>query len=219
LGGWDEQGSFYDEAAVTTDADARSVLVRMAPPGVPVDTVVLPEARLPVPRLGSISFPLPFAPRQLFAFDRSGRIWVGLSSEYRLTALDLKGDTVLVVERPREPAPLTTAQRDSIRRYIGQLRGRFGVEVRSEMIPERAPILKWMVADDAGRLWVCATGLSPCETLDVIGWDGRPLAVVRLPAAAEGRPAVRGTRIAYAVEGPQGEPIVLLGEIITGAQR
>ena len=218
LGGWDEEGSFYDQA-VTADADARSVLVKMAPPGVPVDTLILPTAKLAMPRFGSMSFPLPFAPRQLFAFDRSGRIWVALSSEYRLTALDLKGDTLLVVQRPREPDRLTAAQRDSIRKYVAQLKGRFGVEVRSEMIPERAPILKWMVADDAGRLWVCATGLSPCETLDVIGKDGRPLAVVRLPAAAEGRPAVRGTRIAYAAEGPQGEPIVLVGEVVTGAQR
>ena len=196
-----------------------AVLVRMAPTGTPVDTVILPAVKLAVPHLGSMSFPLPFAPRQLFAFDRSGRIWVGVSSEYRLAALDLTGDTVLVVERAGEPARLTAAQEDSIRKYIGQLRGRFGVEVRSEMIPERAPILKWMAADDTGRLWVCATGLSPCDTLAVISRDGRPLASVRLPAAAEGRPAVRGTRIAYAAEGPRGEPIVLVGEIVTGAQQ
>src|SRR5690606_21767555 len=210
---------FYDQATVAADADARSVLVRMAPAGTPVDTVILPAVKLAVPHLGSMSFPLPFAPRQLFAFDRSGRVWVGVSSEYRLAALDLTGDTVLVVERAGEPARLTAAQEDSIRKYIGQLRGRFGVEVRSEMSPERAPILNWMVADDAGRLWVCATGLAPCETLDVLGRDGRLLASVRLPAAAEGRPAVRGRRIAYAAEGPRGEPIVLLGEIVTGAQQ
>lgn len=41
---------------------------------------------------------------------------------------------------------------------------------------------------------------------------------MRLPAAAAGRSAVRGTRIAYAAEGPGGEPIVLLGEVVTGAQ-
>src|SRR5690606_11108886 len=58
LGGWDEQGSFYDEAAVATDAHVRSVLPRVASPGVPVDTLILPAAKLPVPRLGQISFPL-----------------------------------------------------------------------------------------------------------------------------------------------------------------
>lgn len=104
LGGWDEQGSFYDEAAVATDAHVRSVLPRVASPGVPVDTLILPAAKLPVPRLGQISFPLPFAPRQIFAFDRSGQDLGRPRSEYRLAALDLKGDTVMVVERPRQAA-------------------------------------------------------------------------------------------------------------------
>jgi hypothetical protein len=213
LGGWDAQRGFYDQASALIENRYTPVLVRMAQPGTPGDTLRLPAILLRQPGLGSMSFPLPFAPRQLWAFDPAGRIWTGLNTRYELTAINFAGDTVAVVRRGRERLRLGPAQRDSVSRYVRSLTGRFGVQVSDDMIPEAAPLIQWISIDDRGFLWVCATGLSPCGTVDVFAPHGAYQGAFALPVPASGAVVVRGNTIAFAALGPDDTPMVIIGFI------
>jgi hypothetical protein len=214
LGGWEIDGSFYDQASVVQHESVNEILVRMNQPGSPVDSLGLPTIPLRQPRLGSMSFPLPFAPRQLWAFDARGLVWTALSNEYILAAVSLAtGDTLISIKRVHHQQPLGREQRDSVHSYASSLKSRFGVHVTDDMLPLWMPVLRWMVADDRGHLWVCATGPEPCDILDVFDPGGVFLGSVSLPSAATSRPAVRGDRILLPVEGRFGEPVILLGRI------
>lgn len=218
LGGWDRDGYFHDQASVLREDRTASVLVRMSQPGTVRDSTELPVADLRQPGMGSMAFPLPFAPRQLWAFDPAGRIWTAIDTAYVLTAVDLVGDTVAVVRRSHERVPLSPAHRDSVRTYADNLRSRFGVDVPAAMIPTVAPVLRWITIDDSGCMWVCATGLDSCDVVDVFDPLGVYLGTVDLPVPATGRLVVRGNFAAYSAEGPSTEPVVVVGQI-EGRQR
>jgi hypothetical protein len=213
LGGWDAHGSFYDQAAVVSDTRSTPVLVRMSAPGTPIDTVRLPAIPLRQPGLGSMSFPLPFAPGQLWAFDASGRIWTALSTSYLLTAIALSGDTVAIIRRDHARRPLGPVQRDSVTQYVRSLSSRFGVQVSNDMIPDVAPLVRWISVDDLGFVWVCATGLDPCTAVDVFDPRGDYIDSVALPVSASGRVVVRRNLIAYPAHGEYDTPLIIIGEI------
>jgi hypothetical protein len=215
LGGFDAAGNLYDQASVPVGTEYAGRLIRMRPPGAPSDSLPLAGAPGRAPSMGGMTFPLPFAPRRLWAFDPRGFLVTAVSDQYALTVLDLDGDTAMVVERPVERRRLPPRQQDSVRRYVRELQGRFGVTVEPGMAPAWESVLRWIAVDDAGFLWVCATGLEPCGVLDVFQPDGRYLGAVRLPSPVTwGKPAVRGSTIAYASEGPEGAPIVLVADIL-----
>ena len=214
LGGWAKDGRFFDTARITGGESSSSVLISMSSPGHAIDSVVLPEVDIPAPNMGDMTFPLPFAARQIWAFDPEGRIWTAVSSDYVLTALDLSGDTVAIVRRDHERSLLTQVQQYSVATYARNLTSRFGVEVPSQTIPNKAPVLQWMTVDDSSYLWVCSKSQTPCDSLDVFDSGGVYLGAVTLPTPVVGPPVIRGRLLLLASEGASGEPVVVLYDVV-----
>lgn len=211
LGGFLADGSFYDGVLVLPER--RYVVVRVDGSGLTSDTVPIELPTFDQPRRGSMTLPLPYAPRALWAFDPRGHLWTASTHEYRLTRTTLMGDTTLIVRLDVDPPPLSAAQSDSIRSYVRTLESEFGVAVSGQMIPRSAPLLRWMVVDDRGHLWVGRTGAGPEDPIDVFDPDGRYLGNVRLPFDLVDKPVVHHPFVYGVSETVEGAPVVVKGRI------
>lgn len=183
--------------------------------GAPEGTHLLPSVQPPRPTVGAgIVTSLPFEPLVLRAWDPSGGVWQALSSEYRIVRIDLEGDTTAIVAREHPALPFTTAERDSLDAGIRRAE-QMGAPVESGMIPQARPPLRWFSVDEAGHLWVCASGRDPCRSVDVFEASGHFLGTVQLPGAVLDlpRPVIRNNRFHAAVEGPAGEPQLLVATV------
>ncbi|NIM50071.1 MAG: 6-bladed beta-propeller [Gemmatimonadales bacterium] len=148
VGGFTAEGVLYDAVVLPGQGRAGESLLRVGPAGAVTDTLPIATPELDVPRRGSMTFPLPYAPRVLRTFDPRGFVWTAVTHEYRLVNMSLRGDTVTIVTRDYAPPALTSAQQDSVRRYVRRLEAEFRVDVRGSMIPRSAPILRWFLVDD-----------------------------------------------------------------------
>ena len=219
LGGFSPDGMLYDQGRDVSGSVQDAILFRIARVGSTAGPVPLPAIDLPVPRVGTMTLPLPFALRMLRSWDDRGLVWQAASSDYRLVAFVPGGDTVMVVSRDIVSDMLPTDARDSVQRYARALENEFGsmgLVVPAGAIPDRIAPLRWFVPDDEGYLWVCATGLRPCSRLDVFGADGRYLGEVEMPVPLldSPRPLVRRGNIYAMIEGPAGEPVLFRGEVV-----
>jgi sugar lactone lactonase YvrE len=195
IGGFTSDGVFHD-VATTRDGE---LFLRVDADGSVLDTVHLATPQLRLPRRGSMTLPLPFAPRHLRSFDENGYVWTADTHEYRLHRITLAGDTVLVITHPQEAAPLGQAERDSVTRYARTLEAELRLTVDSDMIPRRAPLLDWIAVDETGSVWV---GLAAADddapsVADVFAADGRYLGRLTLPFPTLGAlpPRFRGGRL------------------------
>lgn len=215
LGGVDADGGFYDLATQEVNGALAEVIIQVQEDGDPVQTLVLPQVELPIPRVGTIELPLPFAPQVLWAWDPHRAVWQAVSSDYELTRIELTGDTSLVVRRAHTPTPLSSVQRDSVETYVRNVESQFSVTIQREHRPEGVSPLRWFVVDDERHLWVCATGLEPCGELEVFDPAGRYLGVVDLPVPIQDvpLPRIRDGHFYAAVIGQFGEPQVFVGRI------
>ncbi len=179
----------------------------------------IPRDQPPRPTVGGgIMTSLPFEPVVLRAWDPAGGLWQALSSEYRIVRIDLEGDTTAVVAQPTPLLSFSTAEQDSLQAGVRRAE-QMGAAVEAGMIPEALPPLRWMTVDDRGQLWVCATGRDPCRNLDIFDGTGNRLGSARLPAVILDlpRPVIRNGRFHAAVEGPDGEPQLLVGRVVEPA--
>jgi hypothetical protein len=213
VGGFTAEGALYD--AVVLPGEPGEVLVRVDSAGTATDTFPIATPELDVPRAGTMTFPLPYAPKVLRAFDRRGYVWTAVTHEYRLVQMSLAGDTVMIVSRDYTAPALTSAQEDSVRRYVRQLETQFGVGVSDDMIPRSAPILSWFLLDDAGDLWVARASREGTISLDVFDDAGRYLGEVELPFEIAGGsvPIVRDDDLYAVTEGELGVPVVVRARI------
>lgn len=216
LGGFADSGRFFDQGTDEVNGRLVDALLEIGPDGEVRNRFPLPRVELPVPRMGTMEFPLPFAPRIRRSFDPAGAVWQAVSSEYRITRIELGGDTALIVSRDIVPQPLRGRERDSVAVYARALEARFGLSVPRGTLPDRVSPVRWFTVDDKGNLWVCATGLDPCDELDVFDPSGRFLSAVGLPTPVRDtpRPIIRRDRFLAAVEGALGEPQLLLGRVV-----
>lgn len=216
LGGFDRGGRFYDQATQSESGSTVDVLLAVGDDGQVTETFALPSAAISSPRMGSLTFPLPFAPRILRAWDPDGAVWQAVSSTYRIARVSLGGDTSLVVTKQVRSVELSNSQRDSVEAHIQSLRDQFGVTVSAEMRPADVPPLRWFVLDDRQNLWVCATAADPCQTLDVFDRTGSLRANVSVPVAIldEPRPVIRGDRLYAAILGAHDEPQLFIGRVV-----
>src|SRR5690606_23047966 len=121
LGGFGPEGLLHDQGRNTSVSSADGVLFRIARDGSYAGTVPLPSVDLPVPRMGTMTLALPFAPQILRAWDPRGIVWQAVSSDYRLVSFVPGGDTVRIVSRAVEIQPLPASARDSVQRYVRRL--------------------------------------------------------------------------------------------------
>lgn len=147
-------GEYLYDVVLVPGGDPGEVLVRVNADGVATGTSPVPVESIEMPRIGSIELPLPFAPRQLRAFDPAGFVWTANSHVYALYRIGPGGDTVQVITQPIEPRPLTAAESDSVARYIRTMRSEFGVDVRDALVPRTAPLLRRITIANDGSIWV-----------------------------------------------------------------
>jgi hypothetical protein len=218
VGGFDRDGHFYERATEVVDQALSDLMLQVSSAGEVTGRFAIP--RIAEPRLvlngGGVSVVMPYTPRALQVWDPRGGVWQALSSDYRITNVGLDGDTTLVISKEFEPAPLSSAQADSIAAYARRIESRSGRTVPAELRPTMVSPLRWFTLDDEHRLWVCATGLDLCSELDLFDTSGAFLGTVPLPAPVLDLPLplIRGGRIYAAVEGEQGEPQVFVGRIV-----
>lgn len=86
------------------------------------------------------------------AVDAKGRIWFARSEEYRIYRRGLAGDTSLVFSLPAASIPLGEAERATLRKNLSHL-----PDLLSEILdalPETLPIVRRIVPDNAGHIFV-----------------------------------------------------------------
>lgn len=99
---------------------------------------------------------IPFTPAALTIVDPAGGFWQASTEAYRIARLDERGDTVLFVEAPVEPEPVTAADRSSYVERVSDDRpeARRAAEDVADLMPATKPVLASLSVDDEGRLWV-----------------------------------------------------------------
>lgn len=139
---------------------ARGYLLSRAPGTEETDSVFLgsiPVRHLNLPR-GVIG--IPFRTERLQVVGQNGTIWTALSDRYRLVQLSSTGDTTLVLEVGIDSKPVSADDRArEIARVedFMQRAGRVSVDW-DETIPTRKPIIRHLIVDDGGDLWVQREG-------------------------------------------------------------
>jgi len=216
FGAFSPSGSLLD-AATAPDAEHPSYrLLEIDGAGAVQAEHLFPSTRIPLPTLGmGVMVPLPHAPRFLRALDGEGAVWHATTTEYRIARIAFTGDTTLVSIGRAQPSPLDLDEREAVAEGVRAARERFSVQIDDDMVPTSIGPLQWMVVDDGGNLWVCATGRDPCDRLDVIDASGVLLGTVQLPGPVDGDPSpvIRGDHFVAATTGPAGEPQVLIAVV------
>ena len=174
---------------------------------------------------GQIGMRIPFHPERLSVVDRSSAIWTAQSDVYRITRLNVSGDTTMVLEVAERAQPVTDADIEEWRERTAQTFEKIPA-IRSEieaLMPEQKPLLQRLLSDREGRLWVgrtVPTGEGPL--FDVFSPDGEYLAAVRLfPRMSDYiMPVIQDGRIHAVVAGEFDEQYVVRGglpEVLAGS--
>lgn len=198
----DRAGRLWDVAQTSTGAP---VLYRVDTPGAPAArfTLVAPPPARFTSRRGGVTnhAPVPYAPALAWVVDPDGRVWSGVSDEYRLTHHEPGGDTARIVRIEHHPVPVSAAERDSVPAMLAWFTSQGG-KVDLGRVPRHKPAFTSVMTDDGGWLWV-RPSLPAGETgtaWDVLDLEGRLQGRVTLPISVpEGMPVVVRGRHLYTV--------------------
>lgn len=152
----DSTGSLFDVGVTPTgDPDRFSHWIYRFPAGQvssPTDSILLPDEggqMFEVPRTGWKGW-IPFTSRVVYDLDPNGFVWFGETGEYRLTKLNLNGDTILQVLLDRGPVPVTAEERRNEIRDLSSL----GVVLPPGSLPSVKPFFESLHVTDGGDVWV-----------------------------------------------------------------
>lgn len=215
-GRFDAAGNLWDVDAAAGGAGAGLALLRLAEPGGRPERFDLPpfsREQFTLDRGASkTSAFVPFAPELVWALSPEGRVWSGVSAEYRLALHEPGGDTLRVAELELPPVPVAAADREAA---AGMLRwfADQGGQVDLSRLPRNKPAFTAIHVDDRGYLWV-RPSLPAGEArtaFDVLDPEARYLGRVWLPAVLpENVPVrVRGDRLYAVVPGEDDVPRVV----------
>jgi hypothetical protein len=177
LGQWPHRGGFFTSNPLWVDrsqnvytqilvdpeaqvGDWRMALVRIAPDGVPLDTVPVPSSGFQPPSLearvegGSSRMNVPFSPSESWAFHPDGFFVHGVSSAYRVSLL--RPGAPLRIERVTEPVRVTRGERNEETTRATQSLRRTDPNWRwsGPDIPDTKPAFRGLYAGRDGRIWV-----------------------------------------------------------------
>lgn len=137
---------------------------------------------------GGIRVTVPYSGGVQWDLTPAGTFWAATNTaRYEVEELSAAGDTLLRIQRAFEPAPLTSAEKDSAAAGLEWFTDQGGRVDRSRF-PERRPAIVRLWVAPTGHLFVQPTtsafgsGWSaPASTLDVFEPDGRWLTRLPLP--------------------------------------
>jgi hypothetical protein len=219
-GRFDRGGVLYEASLTGTGRDA---LVGFLPGEdlTPVDSfpdaLVIPEGsdfwNLQDERgIGAI-VSIPFGRKAMWALDERANLWVGHSGTYSVAKRNLQGDTLLLLERPVEPIPVSAAEHDSVVEGLG----RYATHPKMDLsrIPTTKPFFQSLIPDDAGNLWVLRQGPGESWFFDVFAGDGAYLGRVDLPVIPSlfPPPTIRGAEMLVVTLDELGVQYVVLYDI------
>lgn len=162
-----------------------------------VDSFPPLEDRPEMARIGSAESPLVFFDGStLSAWDGEG-IWFAYSREYRVYRRSLNGDTLLVVERDAEPAPVGEADVQAVRDHFERRPSRYAQDYL-KALPAEKPVVVALFGDEDGNLFVMpeTKRAKGGTVIDAFGPDGEYQGRAELPRPVHGR--VLGFIPAYA---------------------
>lgn len=211
-GGVDSAGRIYDfSRASLTEIDLSPgaktsteglVLIRLDRATGRTDTIPFPWKPSDYFRLGRGTSSVPFGAENVWCHTGE-RLLYGHSSEYRITALGLGGDTLAVYGRPHTPLPVTRVERekaiDGIRRFMRQM-GETN-DPDWSVIPTHRPAFLSFVSTEEGGLWVRRAQPEPPTTYDIFDALGTWVGFVDVepPHWPLPRPVVTGDHVYLAV--------------------
>ena len=107
-------------------------------------------------RGGYRHYRIPYDPRVSVHVDPDGGFWQMEDHTYRIARLNARGDTVLVIKVEVDPIPVTRKDRQT---YVDALverspDQRSAGEAVAALMSEFKPVIKDLVIDDVGRIWV-----------------------------------------------------------------
>jgi len=105
----------------------------------------------------------------------------GLSTNYRIFLADEEGKTILIIEKEEKPLPISSKEKDSVKK--GPLAGEWRsgkANLREELVfPDHRPYFSRILADNAGRIYVVRLKSilvqTPDTMIDVFSRDGHYL--------------------------------------------
>ena len=172
---------------------------------------------------GGISFfDTPFGPKMFEHPTVGGSVILAWSAQYAIALVDANGDTVRVIEREREPVPISNAEWEDATRKFEDFKDKWPgakCEPRGFARPEFKHAFTNLLLDVEGRLWVEAVTPSGTEW-DVFGTDGRLIGTV--PGFDYDRslaPALNGDDVAWISSDSLGVQRVHLARLIEGQER
>lgn len=194
-------GRVYEHTWIGRDADQRPALLgtvvagaAMVPTepvitdeigGVPApagDTVFLPQPPGPAYEAlsvrtarGGMMIGVPWAPGAVYHLDRTGDLWFGHGSAFRIVHAS-RGDTVMEIVLEATPAPVTAEERaeweasESVQRFR-QMGGR----IDTDGLPRVKPFFTGLYVDPEGYLWATVPAGPGQTAFAVFDPDGRYL--------------------------------------------
>ena len=156
-------------------------------------------ARCDTPDGGFTSFEPPFGPLPLVIPNAAGEQVVAVSSGYRIAFVDRELDTVRVITRTVDAAPISDAEwAEASAEFIDWKRKNPAAHCNRDGWdrPATKPPLQWQFVDDEGQLWVEVLTRDG-RVYDVFGPDGALRGTVTgLPSVGGVDPSVVNGRIA-----------------------
>lgn len=227
-GAFDGQGLLYEPTVLPDPrrSGGRSVLIAhsLFPEGpMPVDTFPLPQdARadfyVSFPG-GTLSLPVPYAPRPHWALDPRGMLWVGTGREFKIAKRTPQGDTLLVFLLDRDIQEVSASERARVRQRIDSQLTAIGAspeQLDFSRIPDSKPAHGRILIDGDERIWIAGPpdsaagdGISVAP-FDVFSPGGRHLALVHLEISPDRPMAFAGDRVAGVTADSAGTPTVVV---------
>jgi hypothetical protein len=181
----DGEGRLVD---IGSGAEGRVILL-FDHAGAAVDSLPMPRLdgaetfSLQLPGGGSMTASVPFTPGISSTLDPRGFLWSGRSERYRLVQQELRGgDTVRIIERAWQPAPVTREDRERAVEGLAWFTDQGG-RIDAGRIPSTKPAFATLMVDDRGHLWVAPPRGEgePGRVFDLFDPEGRYLGVLRTP--------------------------------------
>lgn len=194
-GGFDDRGRLLEATVASGEDGVRRIFVRFDTAFSTADTLESPPHEGESFELETensyMAATVPFTGGRVTTLDPGGTVWTGVNEDYAFARVSLAGDTMRVVRKDFEPAPVTHEDRDEALERLDWFRSQGG-EVDPSRIPDTKPAYRWLAASPSGHLWVAPVveEADVGSVLDIFDPEGRYLGRVDLPVTLTGRTLV-----------------------------